>query len=204
MDEGGKDQEVKPIISNLFPLKEQSVLAAFSNLSPKENPHAVGEAANEEKHVFDTTNPHVSAYISDFVNDLTKRGVHSEMIDQVGWGVLMCHRVLREEAASQGGVLPTLTDEFIEEYHQDDLNEIKRVTIEDRLTLKQTAVQVSNRRLLMFEKSEPKFSKIVREKLGLKLDELAKQDLKYSGIVDLYWLFKKGCSDSKNFQQVPR
>lgn len=203
MAEGAKDQETKPIIFNLFPLQRRSVLVAFSNLSPKENLSAVGEAVSEEKQIFDRTNPHVSSYVSDFVNDMTARGVPSETIDQIAWGVLICYRVLREEAESQGGVLPTFTDEFIEEYHQDQVDNIGRITTEDQLTLKQTGVQLSNKQLLIFEESEPVFSKIVREKLGLTSDELAKQDWKYRGIVELYSLFRKGCSDPKNFSETP-
>ncbi len=199
MSESGQDQEKQTIVPNLFPLRKESVLAAFRDLSPAENPSVAQEAVNEEMRIFRETNPYVFNYFADFAQDMRNRKVAEELIDQVSWGVMVGHRALREEAKFKGGVLPTFTSEFIEDYHRKDVERISAMSYE-KITVQQAAIQLGNLELVKFERWEPESRKIVREKLGLQSDWRPEQDGRYLGIIDLYLLFKEGCSDPKNFQ----
>lgn len=201
MSEGAKDQERKPIISELFPLRKQSVLAAFRALSPAENPSACQEAVKEETDIFRETNPHTLTHFANFAQEMRNREVAEEAIDQMFWGVVVSHRALREQAKSKGGVLPTFTDEFIEDYHGKSVERIRAMSVDKEIAVQQGAIQLSNMDLVKFENWEPEFSKIVKEKLGFQSDSHRAKDVKYAGIVDLYMLFRAGCSDPKNFQK---
>lgn len=201
MAEDTVEQERQPVISDLFPIGEQSVSAAFKELSLRENPSSFGEAVNEETRIVGKTNGCVSNYFSDFAQEMKERKASEEVIDQFSLGAIIGHRVLREEAKSKGGVLPTFTEEFVEGYHNKDVERLKVMKIDDQLTVEQAAIQVGNIEIIRFENWEPKFSKILREKLGLQSGWRREDDPVYLGIVEQYLLFRAGCKDRKNFVQ---
>lgn len=200
MAEGEQDRETKTIAA-LFPLGKEPVLAAFRALSPLENSSAQ-EAVNEETEIFRETNPHAFNQFVGFAQEMKNKKVAEEAINQMFWGAMVCHRVLREQAKLKGGVLPKLTTEFIEEYNEEGSEKTRAMSVDKGITVQQVASQLSNMDLVAFENWEPEFSQIVTAKLGLQSDLRRAKDLKYTGIVDLYCLFREGCSDPKNFQKI--
>ena len=204
MDEGGKDQEVKPIISNLFPLQEESVSNAFRDLDPRENPFSAQKAVDEETRMFRDANPNVFSYFADFAQEMRDGKVPEDGINQMFWGIMLCYRALREEAKSKGGVLPQFTDEFIESYDKNDMENIKAECTDKGISRGQAIAQLANMDIVKFENLELEFNMIIREEFGRQPNWQANQDFKYSGIMDVYFLFREGCSDPKNFQKAPR
>lgn len=202
MAEGAVEQEGQPIISKLFPLSRDSVLTAFSELSPRENPSSAQLKTNEEKRILDEKNPHVSTYFSNFAQQMREGGASEEDTYQVSLGAIIGHRVLREEAESKGGVLPTFTKEFVKDFHNKDVERIRAMSADKKITDEQAEIQLGIMAIDMFKDWEVEFSEILKDKLGLQQsDWRSENDLVYLGIVEQYLLFREGCEDSKNFVQ---
>lgn len=188
MDEGSKDKEVKNTISDLFPLKKQSVVAAFETLN-----------LDEEKQILSKTNPHVLTSFEEFLEYYSKKNA-----EQMLFGALVCHRALREEARVRGGALPTFTERFIEDYDDQAQSTTDKSAEEalyhKKLSPEQTGREFSRQNIVVFRNKEPDFSKIVERELGAQPNWLPEEDFRYRGLIDQYLIFRKGCSDPKNFQ----
>lgn len=199
MDEGAKEQEKKPVISNLFPIHGKSVSAAFEKLSLTENPSGAQAAANEEMDRLCETNPYVATYFGQMLSEfpVTAR----ETADQIYLGILIAHKILREGARLRGGILPTFTLDFVQDYHNKEVESIIAESRDKNLAIPQIGIQLRNKRLVEFENRESEFSRIVRIKLGVQSDWHPEEDPRYLGIVNLCVLFREGCKDPKNFQQ---
>ena len=208
MAEGGKDQEVKPIISDLFPLREESVLKAFKGLIPSQNASleqraSVQAALDEEERNLRATNPHVLTSFEIFLEFYTE-----ENAKQMFWGALIFHRALREEAESKGVTLPTFTEQFVEDYDQQTQSSADKSAEEalrhKKLSREEAARGFRRTNIVIFRNLEPEFSKIVERGLGDKPNWLPEEDFRYRGIIYQDLLFRAGCSDPKNFQKAPR
>jgi len=196
MAEGSKDQEGEPIIYDLFPIGEKSVLAAFRDLSPIQNSSGFQAEADGELDILSQTNPHVLKQVVQSLLTLPSK----EDGDQIFGGILVCHRALRKEAESQGVQLPTLTDEFTKRHYEKEIDNILAKGKEKKLSITQ-AMRLSKIQMLsQFENLEPQFSEIAKEQLGGS-DWHPEENLGYLGIINFYLLFKEGCKDPKNFQQ---
>lgn len=199
MAEGTRDRERQAVISNLFPLQEQSVLDAFNKLSFKTNPDGAQTEIEQEMNIFSETNPYAVTYFVQMLKEFPSK----EKADQIFWGILVCHQALREQAKLTGGILPTFTKEFVQDYATKREEKFKSIGIDKNITIEEAIIQSSRQDLVKFENMEPGFSNIVGREKGKKAGWGPEQDLRYSGIINLYWLFKQGCSDPKNFQQSP-
>lgn len=199
MAENARDRETQAIIPNLFPLGKEPVLAAFRDLSPIQNSSGFQEEADRELDILRQTNLHVLRRIVQSLRTLPSK----EYGDQIVGGILVCYRALRKEAESRGGVLPTLSEEFIERYYVEERNNIGAESTDKNLSIPQVAIQLNKQALVKFENREPQFSEIAREQLGGS-DWHPEEDLGYLGIINLCLLFREGCSDPKNFQTNPR
>ncbi len=207
MAEDAKDQELKPITSNLFPVGEQSILRAFRDLIPPKNPSAVqiasAEAAeDEEKRILGETNPHVLTSFEIFLEFYTE-----EKAKQIFQGALIFHRALREEAESKGVTLPTFSEQFVQDYDQQTQNsadESAEVAFRyKKLSLEEAAREFRRTNIVIFRNLEPEFSKIVEKGFGAQPNWLPEEDFRYKGIIYQDLLFRAGCSDPKNFQKTP-
>lgn len=197
MAEGRAEQERQPIISNLFPVSEKSVLSAFRNLISKKNPSSVQEAVEKELKIMRKTNPYVLASIDDLLEYQTKKEE-----PRMRLGSLICNRALREEANARGGVLPTLAKDFVEQYDE-ELERKLGEEVEDKWLAERSQVGPQMRRayIAKFRNYEPDFSKIVEEEFGNQPDWVPENDFRYTGLAYQYLLFRQGFSDPKNFQK---
>lgn len=197
MDEGRAEQERQPIISNLFPISEQSVLTAFKKLSPRENPSGAQEEETKELGLMRKTNPHVLASFDDLLESQAPKKA-----DQMRLGSLICNRALREEANARGGILPALKRDFVEHY----VARLER-KLEDELKDKGSLMpdeigpQIRRANINKFRNHEPEFSKIVEEKFVNQPNWLPEDDFRYIGLTYQYLLFREGYKNPKNFQQ---
>lgn len=194
MGEDRVEQEKQPIITNLFPVGKESVLTAFGDLSLTENPSGAEPVANQEMDILSETNRHVSDYDIEVLSQLP-----TEASDQLIFGVLICHRALREEARGRDGILPTLTAEFIQEAHDREVEAIRAESVDKQISIQQAATELSRMHIVEFQNMEPEFSETVRRKFGTQPDWDPEQDLRYAGIINTYLLFRTGLSDPKNF-----
>lgn len=202
MDEGRAERERQPVISNLFPVSEQSVLSAFRDLIPPENPSAdqvafAAASVDEERRILLETNPHVLNSLEELIEPYTE-----DKARQMRLGNLICYRALREEAISRRGLLPILTEDFVKQYGIEQDEKLER-ELEDKSSLEphQIGIQIRKANIAKFRNQEPEFSKIIEREFGIQSGWFPEDDLRYSGIIDLYLLFRKGCRGPKNFQQ---
>jgi len=197
MAEGAKDQELKPIISNLFPLEGKFVLTAFEELSSISNPSGFQAEADRELAILRQTNLHVLEEIVQILRELPSK----EDGDGIFAGILVCHRALRKEAESIGGQLPTFTDEFTKRYYEEEEDNILEQSEDKKVDRMQAAMQVKRQQLVQFENWEPEFSTIAKKLLAERgADWHPEENPMYLGITNFYSLFRAGCSDPKNFQ----
>jgi len=207
MSEGGLGQEKQPIISNLFPVGEQSILRAFSDLIPPKKPTAdqiasAEAAADEERRILRETNPYVLTSFKIFLEFYTE-----EKAKQILRGALIFHRALRKEAESKGVTLPTFSEQFVEDYDQQTQTSADE-NLEEALRYKKLSPEEAARafrktNIVIFRNLEPEFSKIVERGLGAEENWLPEEDFRYKGIIYQDLLFRAGCSDAKNFQKTP-
>ena len=195
-DQGGRSQEAEVAILDVFPLKRQSVLTAFRNLYSPKDSSDVKRAVDEEIGILGRN---VHALIS--FGNLSEP--YSEPVaTQKRRGNAICHQALRLGAK---GELPKFTEQFVQAYddEQDERvgEELNREKPQSR-ALAELLIKQNN--LAKFREFEPEISKIVEGKLraGSKHWQ-PEQDYIYSGFMDLYFLFRDGCSNPKNFQQNP-
>jgi hypothetical protein len=184
MEEGAVKQEGQPIISDLFPVGAKSALAAFRDLSLQENPDGAEAAATQEMNILSETNRDVLDYDLGILLQIPR-----EAGDQLFGGVLVCHRALREEAKARGGILPTFTDEFIQEFHNKGVEALRARIANEQISDHQAASELTKLHLVEFQNMEPEFSKIVREKLGVHPDWRPEEDPRYLGIIHMHFLF---------------
>lgn len=205
MSEDVIEQERQPVISNLFPVEEQAARTVFRYLSRRGNPSGYKEEVDKEKNQLNEINPHVFLYIKDTLGEISRQLGSKEAEDQIMWGVLISHRALRVKAKSREGVLPTLTDDFVKEFQKQEIENIITLARNENKSTNQAAKRIAKQELARFESYEPEFSQIAREELsGSDPNWDPEQDRRYSGIIDLYLLFREGCSDPKNFAQNPQ
>jgi len=197
MGEGAIEQEKQPIISDLFPVSKQSVLTAFGELSPTENPTGAEAAAMQEMKILSETNLDVLDYDLRILAQIPR-----EAGDQLLGGVLVCHRALREEARARGGILPTFTDEFIQKFHNKGVKTLQARIVKEQISVHQAASELTRLHLVEFENMEPEFSETVKRKLSVQPDWDPEKDLGYAGFINTYLLFRQGCSDPKNLQSA--
>lgn len=195
MDEGGAELEKQPDVSKIFPVSEKSVLSAFKNLSLTENPTGALAESNKEIEIFSEINPHLLDYDEGILMQLP-----GEEGDRLLEGILVCHRALREEAEARGVVMPSFTNEFIEEFHNKALEGLRTIIDDKKIPIHQAIDESVKLRLDEFQNMEPKFSEIVRKKLNVP-DWDPARDFKYLGITNTYFLFREGLKDPKNFQR---
>lgn len=191
-------QEEQTIGPNLFPLEIQPVLTAFENLNPREDSFSVKSAEDEESRILRETNPHALTSFEELLDSYTE-----DHAAQFRRGNLICHQALRLEAISRGGVLPTFTEQFVQDYDMDQERRAEEEVVDKQLQRRPYQVSLQKRRanVTIFRNLEPEFSKIVEKELGVELGWLPEKDYTYSGIIYLYSLFRKGCSNPKNFRQ---
>lgn len=187
MDEGAAERK-NPIISSLFPVGEQSVLTAFGVLSPASEEE---EEEEEEKRILRETNPYVLASFERLLESYTEKNAK-----QMLWGALIFYRALREEAKSKHVPLPTFTEQFVEDYDkqaQTNADKSAEEALRDKkLNLGKAAGVFRRNNIVIFRNLEPEFSRIVEEKLrSSQSNWLPEEDFKYTGILDMYFLFKK-------------
>lgn len=197
-DQGGKHQERKPIISDAFSLQKEFVLAAFQNLNPRNNSASVKAAVDEEIRILGRTN----IYASISFGNLLEYYTDEDIVAQKRKGNAICHQALRLGA---NGELPKFTEEFVQNYDEEQdrkvEQELKRENPQSRALAE---LLIKQKNLAKFREFEPEISKIVERKLRAgSRGWQPEQDQVYSGIIDLYFLFREGCSDPKNFQQNP-
>lgn len=187
MAEGEKGKERQTIVSDLFPLRGQSVEAAFEPFNP-----------NEEKRMLSETNPHVLNYFEALTGHYAKMGQYAkDETEQALLGILICHRALREEARFRGGVLPTLTERFVDNYNENLERNVHDELGDKKLDFDETRKQIHRANLVIFRNFEPAFSWLVEEKFR---DQTHPEDsFRNLGIINMYLLFREGCSHSENF-----
>ena len=199
MAEGAKDQERNPetkaAILDLFPLKRQSVLIAFTNLDPRNNSFHVTKAVEKEIGILGRTNIYASSSFGNLIGSYTE-----DAAAQLRRGYAICHQALRLGAK---GELPKFTEQFVQGYDDEQDRKVKEVLNREKpqsVPLAELAIKQKN--LAMFREFEPVISKIVESKLraGSRQWKPEEDDI-YRGFMDLYFLFREGCSDPKNFAE---
>ena len=197
MDEGAADQERQPVISDLFPLGEKSVLTAFQEIYP----HAgsfVEDVVSNEREILRRTNPYVLNSLEQLIDAYTEENAKL-MLE----GALICHRALRREFKIKSGILPSLTEDFVRNYDEEKQGIADR-RIDEDITHRervQAGEELRKMRIFRFRQLEPVFSRIVEEKLGDQPKWVPENDYRYRGIIDQYLIFREGLSNPKNFQQ---
>lgn len=201
MDEGGRDQgrkhqEVKTTIEDFFPLKKRFVLEAFENLDPRNNSDDVKKAEAQETLLLGKTNPYALISFGNLLESYTET-----VAAQVRRGNIICHQALR---LGVNGKLPKFREEFVQEYDEDQDKRVEEELNRQQLQPHQGALPKRQENVARFREFEPAISKIVERKLRTGSKHwLPEQDNIYSGFMDLYFLFREGCSDPKNFQPTP-
>jgi len=188
MSEGGLGQERQPIIFDLFPVGKEAALNAFRNLSLAENPSGAQEAVIQEASILNESNPYVFAYFLQMLGGFPPEA--SKTTDQILWGALIYHQALREEARFRGGRLPIVTREFLQDYYGMEAKAIVSEQKDKKMSLQEAGTQLRKMKQIEFEHTEPEFSKIVREKLGVHPGWRPEEDPRYLGIIHMHFLFK--------------
>jgi len=184
MDEGTKDRERQTIVADLFPIREQSIIAALGTLDLEEEKRIL---SNDNGHILDSFEELGESYSED------KAG---------GWilGTLICYRALREEGRFRGGYLPRLTKQFVESYDKEEEEDVEKEIIDKPLLrISEVGGEIRRAKVVKFRNFEPEFSKAIEKEFGGQQDWSAENDYRYLGIINLYLMFRRGCSDPKNF-----
>jgi len=194
-DQGGKHQERKPVLLSIFPLNKESVLTAFKNLDPRKDSSDVEKAVDKEIGILGRTNIYAAMSFGNLLDYYTK----DVAVDRRR-GNALCHQALRLGAR---GELPKFTETFVQAY-DDEQEEMAEKELDDtHLQPSQVALAKRQENVARFREFEPKMSKVVERKLRIGLGWLPEEDQIYKGFMDLYFLFKEGCSDPKNFAESP-
>ena len=198
-DQGGKHQEVKARTEDFFPLKKRFVLEAFKNLDSSDNSDDVKKAVDEEIGILGRTNVYASISFGDLLEPNRET-----VITQMRRGIAICHQALRLGANRK---LPKFTEEFVQKYDEEQNEKVGEYLNREQLDhyQHQAELAIKQRNVKNFREFEPEISKIVENKLRARSKSWQpEQDRIYAGFMDTYFLFREGCGDSKNFQQVPR
>lgn len=195
-DQGGKHQEVKATIKDFFPLKGRFVLEAFKNLNPPNNSSDdVKKAVDEEIGILGRTN----IYASISFGNLLEYHPDKTVAAQLRRGNAICHQALRLGA---NGELPKFTEEFVQVYDDEQDRKVKEELNEKQLKPSEGVLPRRLKNVARFREFEPEISKIVEKKLRAGSRRWRpEQDYIYAGFIDLYFLFREGCSNPKNFWQ---
>ena len=194
-DQGGQNQEVKTIILDVFPLKKQSVLTAFNNLGYQKNSNDVKKAVDEEIGILGKTNIYASISFGNLLEHYTE-----DVAADTRRGNAICHQALR---LGLKGELPKFTEQFVQAYDDERDRKVEEELNREKPQSRALAeLLVKQKNIAGFREFEPAISKIVERKLRAGSRHWQpEQDHIYSGFMDLYFLFREGCSDSKNFQK---
>lgn len=198
-DQGGRHQEIKTTVEGLLSLKKLFVLEAFKNLDPHNNSDDVKAAVDEEIRILGRTN----IYASISLGNLLEYYTDEDVVAQKRRGNAICHQALR---LGTNGELPKLTGQFVQAYDEEqDIKVEEELGRENPQSRALAELLIKQKNLAKFREFEPVISKIVERKLGSRSRHWQpEQDQVYSGFIDLYFLFREGCSDPKNFQTNPR
>lgn len=200
MGEDVIEQEKQPIVRDLFPVEKEYVLTAFKSLDPQDESSSVRAEVEDEGLILKTTNPHAFASFENLVVDYYPE-IHEV---KMRWGILICYRALRLKAVSKKVTLPELTQKFVQDYdeEQDKMAEKKADEKISYQSKTQTGLEIKREHISEFRNLEPEFSQIAEGKLRVGSDWLPEEDRIYLGIIDAYFLFRKGFSYPKNFSKA--
>lgn len=195
-DQEGRHREVKTTIQDFFPLKKESILDAFKNLDPRNDSSDVKTAEAQEILRLQKTNPYALISFGNLLESYTEAEAA-----QLRRGNVICHQALWLGA---NGELPRFTEEFVQAY-DDEQDAIARREFNDKYLHpypRELLKRQSN--IARFREFEPEISKIVERKLRARSKSWRpEQDRTYAGFMDLYFLFREGYSDPKNFAEKP-
>lgn len=185
MDEGARNPEKKIVVSDLFPIKQQSITAALGELNLDEERRML---SNDNRHVFDSF-------------EELRESHREDKAKQSLLGNLICYCALREEARSRGGVLPRLTKQFVHDYDEEKEKDVQNELLGKKLSKNKVGQQIRRAKVVMFRNFEPEFSRIIEEKFGDQPNWRPENDSRYSGVINLYLMFRAGCGDLKKFSK---
>ena len=196
-DQGGRSREAEVAILDAFPLKRQSVLTAFKNLGHQKDFNDVKKAVDEEIGILGRTNIYASISFGNLLEYYT-----ADVTTQVRRGNAICHQALR---LGSKGELPKFTEEFVQAYDDEEEKKLGEERFDGKqMSLQQAGVAKRQAKVDRFREFEPAISKIVERKLRAGSRQWKpEEDGIYKGFIDLYSLFREGCSDPKNFAEKP-
>ncbi len=114
-----RPESLKPI-HNLFPVSEQAATASFESIFNALEKRE-GDFLLEKIRVFKTENKELFDLFSEMASSIYQITKNDSLVHHYLLGALLGYTTLREEAFSQGGTLPVISDEIIRTNIRDSL-----------------------------------------------------------------------------------